>query len=107
MTQYSIDQAKERFAQVMDEVEEGNTVEVTRNGQKVAIIIPIAEYEMRTLPSSSQAQTQHKMGFGEGVMAWRKEYGLDRREEDEWDKEFETIMENIRDKSPGRDPFEW
>ena len=39
MTQYSIAQARDRFTQLVHEVEQGETVEVTRRGQRVAVLV--------------------------------------------------------------------
>lgn len=48
-----------------------------------------------------------KQDFWASVLAWREKYGLDDREEDEEDREFEAIMSTVRDRSPGPEPFEW
>ncbi|MEL6138692.1 MAG: type II toxin-antitoxin system Phd/YefM family antitoxin [Cyanobacteria bacterium J06628_6] len=98
MTQYSIAQARDRFTQLVHEVEQGGSVEVTRRGQRVAVILSAEEYDRLLQP---------KQGFWEGVLAWRKQFGLDDREEEEEDREFAAIMENVRGKSAGPEPFEW
>ncbi|MEO0984290.1 MAG: type II toxin-antitoxin system prevent-host-death family antitoxin [Cyanobacteria bacterium J06639_14] len=98
MTQYSIAQACDRFTQLVHEAEQGNVVEVTRQGQRVAVLLSAEEYDRLALP---------KQTFYEGVLAWRKKFGLDTRDEDEEDRRFEAIMDTVRDKSLGREPFEW
>ena len=93
MTQYSIAQARDRFTQLVHQVEEGNTVEVTRRGQRVAVILSAEAYDRLLQP---------KQGFGEAVLAWRKKYDVENWNDDiDIDEVF-----NIRDKSPGRE-FEW
>lgn len=98
MTQDSIAQARDRFTQLVHQVEAGTPVEVTRRGQRVAVILSAEEYDRLRQP---------RQGFSEAVLVWRKKYGLDEREEDDEDREFEAIMSTVRDKSPGREPFEW
>ncbi len=91
MTQYPIDQVPDdRFTQLVHQVEEGTTVEVTRHGQRVAVILSAEEYDR--LANSKQ-------GFGEAVLAWRKRYDVDN-----WgdDVDIDEIF-NVRDKSPGRE----
>ncbi|MCG8368696.1 MAG: type II toxin-antitoxin system prevent-host-death family antitoxin [Pseudanabaenales cyanobacterium] len=39
MTQYSIAQARDRFTQLVHEVEQGETVEGTCRGQRVAVLV--------------------------------------------------------------------
>ncbi|MGD1950621.1 MAG: type II toxin-antitoxin system Phd/YefM family antitoxin [Leptolyngbyaceae cyanobacterium] len=98
MTQYSIAQARDRFTQLVHEAEQGNAVEVTRRGHRVAVLVSAEEYDRLFQP---------KQSFGEAILAWREKFGLDTREEDEEDREFETIMDTVRDKAPGPEPFEW
>lgn len=98
MNQCSIAQARDQFTQLVYQVEAGEKIEVTRRGQRVAVILSAEEYDRLSEP---------KQGFAEGVLAWRKKFGLDDREEDEHDREFEELMSSIRDKSPGREPLEF
>lgn len=98
MDQCSIAQARDQFTQLVYKVEAGEKIEVTRRGQRVAVILSAEEYDRLSQP---------KQGFGEAILAWRKEYGLDDRPEDETDREFEEIMSTVREKSSGREPFEW
>lgn len=98
MTQYSIAQARDRFTQLVHEVEQGSAVEVTRRGRRVAVLVSAKEYDRWYQP---------KQDFWQSVLAWRAEFGLDVRDEDDEDREFEVIMDNIRDESAGPEPFEW
>jgi prevent-host-death family protein len=98
MTQYSIAQARDRFTQLVHEVEQGNTVEVTRRGKRVAVLVSAEEYDRWHQPNQD---------FWQSVLAWREEFGLDDRKEDDEDLKFETIMDNVRKESTGPKPFEW
>ncbi|MEN8444267.1 MAG: type II toxin-antitoxin system Phd/YefM family antitoxin [Cyanobacteria bacterium J06555_13] len=98
MTQYSIAQARDRFTQLVHEVEQGSAVEVTRRGQRVAVLVSAEEYDRLQNPQQD---------FWQSVLAWREKFGLDEREEDEEDQAFEDIMDSVRDKSPGPEPLEW
>lgn len=96
--QYSIAQARDRFTQIVHEAEQGNAVEVTRRGQRVAVLVSAEEYDRLFQP---------KQDFWQSVLAWREKFGLNTREADDGDREFEDIMATVRDKSPGPEPFEW
>ncbi|MEO0520303.1 MAG: type II toxin-antitoxin system Phd/YefM family antitoxin [Cyanobacteria bacterium P01_A01_bin.116] len=98
MTQYSIAQARDRFTQLVHEVEQGSAVEVTRRGQRVAVLVSAEEYDRLQNPQQD---------FWQSVLAWREKFGLDEREKDEEDQAFEDIMDSVRDKSPGPEPLEW
>lgn len=93
MTQYSIAQARDRFTQIVQEAEQGNAVEVTRRGQRVAVLVSAEEYDRLCQP---------KQSFGKSVLAWRKKYDVEN-----WDNDIDIDeVFNVRDKSPGRE-FEW
>ena len=98
MTQYSIAQARDRFTQLVHEVEQGETVEVTLRGQRVAVLVSAEEYDRWRKP---------KQDFWQSVLAWREKYGLDDRDEDDEDREFESIMSAVRDQSSGPEPCDW
>ena len=98
MDQCSIAQARDQFTQLVYKVEAGKKIEVTRRGQRVAVILSAEEYDRLSQP---------RQGFAEGMMTWRKEFGLDDRDEDDADREFEKIMSSVREKESGREPFEW
>ena len=93
MTQYSIAQARDRFTQLVHEAEQGKAVEVTRRGQRVAVLVSAEEYDRLRQP---------KQSFGEAVLAWRQKYDVEN-----WDDDIDIDeVFNVRDKSPGRE-FEW
>ncbi|MEM9091349.1 MAG: type II toxin-antitoxin system Phd/YefM family antitoxin [Cyanobacteria bacterium P01_F01_bin.53] len=96
MTQYSIAQARDRFTQLVHQVEGGETVEVTRRGRRVAVLVSAEAYDQLHRPSKS---------FGESILEFRKKHNLDDREldeEDMTDEAFDDFMNGLRDRSPGR-----
>jgi prevent-host-death family protein len=93
MIQYSIAQARDRFTQLVHEAEQGHAVELTRRGQRVAVLVSAEEYDRLFRP---------KQNFGEAVLAWRKKYDVEN-----WDDDIDIDeVFNVRDQSPGRE-FEW
>jgi len=91
MTQFSIDQTRDdRFVHLMNQVENGDTVELTRRGRRVAVILSAEEYDRLAKPTQ---------GFGEAVLAWREKYDVEN-----WDDDVDIDeVFNVRDKSPGRE----
>lgn len=88
--QYSIAEARENLAHVIQEAEQGLPVRLTRRGRPVAVLLSLDEYERLC---------QKRRSFWEAYQEFRKEYEND---------EIETAdaFEGIRDSSPGRD-FSW
>lgn len=101
MSQYSIAQARDRLSQIVHSAEAGETVELTRRGQPVAILLSVEEYERLQKP---------KLDFGQSVLEFREKHNLDNREpEDNYptDAEVDSIFSNIRDKSLGPEVDVW
>lgn len=98
MIPYPIDSTRdERLTQLVHQVEDGDTVEVTRCGQIVAVMISAQEYDLLN---------ESKKSFSESILRIRKKYRLDSRKPDEsdmTDEEFDTFFDNLRDRSPGRE----
>jgi cellobiose PTS system EIIB component len=86
--QYSIDQAQNHLDQILNEVEQGRSIELTRSGKRVAVLISTEEYDQ--LRSG-------KTSFWEALQRFRQQLELENI-----DIEPE-IFEGIRDKSPGRE----
>jgi cellobiose PTS system EIIB component len=86
--QYSIDQAQTHLDQILNEVEQGGSVELTRSGKPVVVLISTEEYDQ--LRSG-------KTSFWEALQRFRQQLELEKI-----DIEPE-IFEGIRDKSPGRE----
>jgi antitoxin Phd len=87
----SIAEARHDLAALVHRAETGETVEVTRRGKAVAVMISAEEYR-RLNRSKSQ-------NFFSAVMAWREKYADELSVEDAG---FDPFAD-IRDKSPGRD----
>ncbi|MEL6139232.1 MAG: type II toxin-antitoxin system Phd/YefM family antitoxin [Cyanobacteria bacterium J06628_6] len=89
MSQYSIAQAKDKLTQIIRAAEAGNSVEITRRGEPVAVILSIAEY---------QKLQQPRPNFGEAVQEFRRYIAAEGIEIDP-----DEIYGDIRDRSPGRE----
>lgn len=79
--------ARRRFSEILDRVEAGETVEVTRRNDVVAVIGPPNEPPVAQLP------------FGAWIEQWRSEWGVADWPDDD-------PFANLRDLSPGR-PAPW
>lgn len=80
----------------MHKVEAGDTAELTRRGQRVAVILSAEEYD----------RLRPKRSAWEAIQAFREKHNLDSRESDEndlSDADIDAIFGNLRDKSPGRE----
>lgn len=89
--QYSIAEARDNFASVVHEAEEGVEVELTRRGKPVAVLLSFEDY---------RRLRQRRQGFWEAYKKFRQEFdpaevGLD----------VEEVFGD-RDRTEGRD-FEW
>ncbi|WP_204140844.1 type II toxin-antitoxin system Phd/YefM family antitoxin [Halomicronema sp. CCY15110] len=89
MSQYSIAQAKDQLTQIIRAAEVGDSVEITRRGEPVAVILSIAEYQKLQPP---------RPNFGEAVKEFREYTAAERIEIDP-----DEIFGDIRDRSPGRE----
>ena len=85
---YSIAQVRDNISQIVQEVENGTSVEITDEGKSVAVMISIDEYN-RLVASNS--------GFWKALLKFREEVDS---EEEEIEPE---IFEGVRDTSPGRE----
>ncbi len=86
--QYSIDQVPVNLDTIFQEVEQGKSVQITRSGQQVAVILSAAEYE-RLLSRKSR--------FWESIERLREEMV-----EEGTEINPDEVWQNVRDKSPGR-----
>jgi len=86
--QYTISEAKNKLPAIVHSVEKGPSVQLTRRGRPVAVLISVGEYEKLRgeLP-----------GFWETLTAFRKSMEEARVEISEED------FEGLRDSSPGRE----
>jgi prevent-host-death family protein len=86
--QLSITQAGGELSAVVRDAEEHGPVELTRDGEPVAVIVPLDEY--RRLKGE-------RPNTWEAYQRWRAEVDLDEIGVDD------TFLEGLRDPSPGRD----
>jgi PTS system cellobiose-specific IIB component len=89
MSQYSIAQAKDQLTQIIRAAEAGDSVEITRRGEPVAVILSIAAY---------QKLQQPRPNFGEAVREFREYIAAEGIVIDP-----DEIFGDIRDRSPGRE----
>jgi len=90
---YSIAEARDNFTGIVHEAESGDTVEVTRRGKPVAVLVARDEYE-RLL--------RGRRGFREAYREFLERhpnFAEDAMEPEEW-------LQRDRNPSPGRD-FSW
>ena len=89
MTQYSIEQAQTQLNDIIQTVEHGEAVEITRQGQQVAILLSVDEYKKLK---------KEKSGFGKALEEFRQKYDVA-----DADIDPDEIFRGVRDKSPGRE----
>lgn len=84
---YSVAGARAKLAEIVDEVEEGGEVEITRRGKKVAVVMSAARYARLN---------GDRVAFRTAYETFRQAYDLERTGiEASWATE-------LRDRSPGR-----
>ncbi|HEY9630013.1 MAG TPA: type II toxin-antitoxin system prevent-host-death family antitoxin [Coleofasciculaceae cyanobacterium] len=88
LPQYSIAQAREQLTQLVHQAEQGNPVELTRRGKRVAVILSAIEYD----------RLSQKGGFGKSLAAFRE-----RLEIEKVDINPDEVFRDVRDRSPGRE----
>lgn len=84
---YSVAEARQNFARLIRSAERGKTIEITRRGEPVAVLLSAAEY---------LALTADRPRFVEALAALRSELEVD--DLGIGDEEFD----GLRDESPGR-----
>ena len=85
---YSMKQAARQLKNIVSFVEQGHSVGLTRDGEPVAILVSVAEYQsLRSAP---------KQDFLQALKKFRNQYA------DEFD-DCQEVFAGIRDTSPGRE----
>jgi len=84
----SIADARNQLTRLLREVEQGEIVAVTRHGQPVAALIPMAEY---------RRLTEGQPSLAEAAAAFRERIGS------EGLKELDGALDDLRDRDPGRE----
>ena len=85
---YTMTQASQHLPDILTFVEQGHSVEVTRRGKSVAIVVSITEYQ--SLRERSQGD------FWQALQAFRQQ------EMDDF-TEWHEALTDVRESSPGRD----
>jgi cellobiose PTS system EIIB component len=87
--QYSIEQIPVNINKIIQEVEQGQPIEITQEGKQIAVIISTAEYE----------RLKNKtLSFWESIERFREEYNIEAAEINP-----DEIFAGVRDKSPGQE----
>jgi cellobiose PTS system EIIB component len=89
MIQYSIEEVQAQLSDIVQTVEHGEAIEITRKGQQVAILLSIEEYK---------SLKKEKSGFGRALEEFRQKYDVE-----DADIDPDEIFRDVRDKSPGRE----
>ena len=84
---YSIEEARDNLASVVQEAEDGTQVELTRQGKTVAVLLGVEAFERLS---------KKRPGFWEAYQEFRRTADLSEIDPDE-------IFRDVRDPSPGRD----
>ena len=85
---YSVADARKHLPELLDHVEGGRTVEITRRGSPVAVVLPVAEYR-RTHGRAAP--------FERALAVWRARFT-------EADRDLpDGFFDELRERSGGRD----
>ena len=87
-TKVSVAEARQHFARLIERAQQGKTIEITRRGEPVAVLLSASEYS---------AITGERSSFIDAMMHVRERLGVD--ELGIGDAEFE----GLREESPGRE----
>ena len=86
---YSIEQIAVNLNKIIQEVEQGEPIEITRQGQQIAVILSTAEYELLM---------NKRSGFWKSIEKFRQEIIEEGIEIDP-----NEVWKDVRDKSHGRE----
>lgn len=84
----SISEVKNRLTAILHDIEAGNSVTVTRHGKPVAVMLSLEEYERLS---------GNQKDFWESYTAFRQDVCPEDLIQDD------SVFENLRDRSGGRD----
>jgi cellobiose PTS system EIIB component len=87
--QYSVEQISQSFGQILQNIQQGESIQIVQNGQQVAVILSNQEYDRLRLPSSD---------FWASLEKFRKDHDIVNA-----DINPDEIFANVRDRSPGRE----
>lgn len=86
--QYSTQQLSSHLPEVLKQIEEGNSVEITQEGKTFAVMLSASEYRRLTATKSS---------FWQSVQDFRASHDLEELEMES------DVFADVRDRSPGRE----
>ncbi|MCP4697237.1 MAG: type II toxin-antitoxin system Phd/YefM family antitoxin, partial [Gammaproteobacteria bacterium] len=90
MLQYPIAEAKDHLSKLLYQVEKGETIELTRRGRPVAVVLSEEEYRRMSQPKKS---------FGEALREFRAKADFEGLSNEEVDE----IFQDVRAKDGGRE----
>ncbi|NJL27634.1 MAG: type II toxin-antitoxin system Phd/YefM family antitoxin [Thermoanaerobaculia bacterium] len=67
---YSLAEARSHLARLVEEVEQGTAVELTRRGKPVAMVVPIADYRRSEPPRGACGTSSKTSAGGMTSQAW-------------------------------------
>ena len=73
LKRYSIAEARDRLARIAHDAEKGESVELTRRGKPVAVLISVHDYQRL----NGVAELTGKGGFWEALCRFRREHNLE------------------------------
>jgi prevent-host-death family protein len=96
--QHSIAEARSKLDNLVHKAEQGEAVELTRGGERVAVLLSWQEYERLAGPQPPAPPQPPRKSFIELLEEWRKTV--------DWSEMGDPaeIWANVRDQGPGRDP---
>ncbi len=86
--QYSTEQLYQHLTEVIEQIQQGNSIEITQEGETVAVILSVAEYQRLTTSKSS---------FWQSLQQFRQQTNLE-----ELGIESD-VFTGVRDITPGRE----
>lgn len=86
--QYSTQQLYQHLTEVIEQIQQGNSIEITQEGEIVAVILSVAEYQRLTTSKSS---------FWQSLQQFRQQTNLE-----ELGIESD-VFAGVRDITPGRE----
>ena len=89
---YSIAQARQNLPKLVHEAEAGTSIELTRRGKPVAVVLSLTEYHRLT---------GLRPDFMTAYRSWREKYDIDHL-----DLAPDRVFDNLPEPSPGRE-FSW
>lgn len=93
--QHSIAEARSKLDNLVHKAEQGEAVELTRRGERVAVLLGWQEYERLAGP---QPPAPPRKSPWEAYQEWRRTADFDAIGDPD------EIWGNVRDRGPGRDP---